>query len=256
MRNVFIVAFTVLFIFGPMGSLGRTSNAPPRLEEPVQQAIDTRQATQHDEEAWRLEKEVLVARFEQLQQEQAQLKQQQAELEKRITSTHKRLTEKEKQLSHIQQISTQIQPFLTDLVASLQRRIAEDLPFLMQERRQRIEKLEALMSDPEVDASERYRKVMEALLVEAEYGFTIETYQETIQVADRPLLADILRLGRLVLYYQSLDGKAVGFYNVAEDKWDSLPASHAPAIGTAINIAAKRQPVELLTLPLGKLVIQ
>jgi hypothetical protein len=116
--------------------------------------------------------------------------------------------------------------------------------------------LETLLSDPDVVISEKYRKVMEALLVEAEYGFTIETYQETITIDGRPLLVDIFRLGRISLFYQSLDRKKCGFYNTADAAWQDLDPSFNPVIQPAIDIAAKRRPVELLTLPVGKIVVQ
>jgi hypothetical protein len=43
---------------------------------------------------------------------------------------------------------------------------------------------------------------------------------------------------------------------VAKKKWEPLSTSHNLAIKSAIDIAAKRQPVELLSLPLGRMVIQ
>jgi hypothetical protein len=107
-----------------------------------------------------------------------------------------------------------------------------------------------------VAISEKYRKVMEALLVEAEYGFTIEAYQETITIDGQPLLADIFRLGRISLFYQSLDRKRCGFYNAAKGVWQSLDTVHNPAIQAALDIAAKRRPVELLSLPVGRMVLQ
>jgi hypothetical protein len=256
LRKISIALLGMLFVLGLLGSPGKTSNTPHRLEEPVEESIKTRRRTQVEEESWRSEKEMLTVRFDQLRKEQKQLSRAQALLQKKIKAADKRLSEKKRELADINQITTRIQPFLYELATSLRRRIDQDPPFLVQERRQRIKKIETLMDDPEVDASERYRKVMEAMLVEAEYGFTIEAYQETIPVAGRPLLADILRLGRLGLYYRSLDGLKTGFYNVAANKWSPLPSSYTPAITAAIDIAAKREPVELLSIPLGKLVTQ
>jgi hypothetical protein len=107
-----------------------------------------------------------------------------------------------------------------------------------------------------VDIGEKYRKIMEALLVEAEYGFTIEAYQETITIDGQALLADIFRLGRISLFYQSLDRKRCGFYNTADGTWQSLDTVHNAAIQSAIDIAAKRRPIELLCLPVGRMAAQ
>jgi hypothetical protein len=224
------------------------------IEQPVRESINTRQATQKAEEQWRLEREKMVARFEQLQKEQEQLQYQKTELYRQAELTRPRLVAKEKQLADIEQISSRIRPFLDELVNELKFRVAEGLPFLTSERQRRIHKLESIMADPEITLSEKYRKVMEALLVEAEYGFTIEVYQETITVEDQPMLVDIFRLGRLSLFYQSLDQKHCGFYNVAKGRWQSLHPSQNQEMRTAIEIGTKRRPVELLALPIGRMV--
>lgn len=230
------------------------SDTEKRIEKPVRQAIDTRQGTQKAEAQWRIDKEKLTARFEQLQAEQVQLQQQKDDLGREVESTRARIAAKEKQLADIEQISSQIEPFLEELVEAVKVEVSDGLPFLMVERQRRIDNLDRLMATPDISVSEKYRKAMEALLVEAEYGFTIETYQETIAIDNQARLASIFRLGRIGLFFQSLDQKLCGFYNVATGGWQALPASHNPAIHDAIEIAAKRKPVELLSLPVGRMV--
>jgi hypothetical protein len=237
----------------PFPVLGDTGG---QIEAPVRQAITTRQKTQQEEEQWRQEKEELIARFEQLQQQQMDMQNHKAALNQHVEATQRRVAAKGKQLADIEQMTRQIKPFLEELVTTVKARIGDDLPFLAAERNQRIDRLERLLTDPDVDISEKYRKVMEAIQVEAEYGFTIEIYQQTITLEGQTMLADIFRLGRLGLYCLSLDRKQGGFFNPADGAWQPLSAAHKPALHTAIDIAAKRQPVELLILPLGRLVIQ
>jgi hypothetical protein len=110
-----------------------------------------------------------------------------------------------------------------------------------------------LLADPGVTVSEKFRKTMEALMVEAEYGRTIEVYQETITMDSQPLLATIFRLGRIGLFYQTLDHSRSGMFDVATRTWIPLPPSFDNALEAAIDIGAKRQPVELLSLPLGRM---
>ncbi|MDZ7596717.1 MAG: DUF3450 domain-containing protein [Desulfobacterales bacterium] len=238
------------------GSLPAAGDNGRQIEAPVRQSITTLKQTQQQEEQWRQEKEKLVVRFEQLQQRQAEMQNRVTHLRQQIEAVRTRVAAKEKQLTDIEQIAGQINPFLETLVTALKARIADDPPFLTVERRQRVERLESLMADPDVAVSEKYRKVMEALQVEAEYGFTIETYLETITLAGQTLLADIFRLGRLGLFCLSLDGRQGGFYNPAAGAWQPLAAAHKQALHTAIDIAAKRRPVELLSLPLGRLVVR
>jgi hypothetical protein len=244
--------FLCLFFWG--WSLSAAAGTGRQIEIPVRQSITTLKQTQQREEQWRQEKEKLVARFEQLRHRQSQMQSRVAHLRQQIDATKKRVDVKKKQLADIEQIAGQINPFLEWLVTALKARIADDLPFLTAERKQRVHRLEQLLADPEVPVSEKYRKMMEALQVEAEYGFTIETYQETVTLDGQTLLADIFRLGRLGLFCLSLDERVGGFYNPAVGAWQPISPAHKQALRIAIDIAAKRQPVKLLTLPLGKLV--
>jgi hypothetical protein len=245
-----------LLITPPVGVGAEGGQTEQQIEQPVRQSIDTRQATQKEEEQWRLEKETLVARYEQLQNRERELTHQKEALIEQVASAKTRIGAKEKELADIEEISRQIQPFVQEVFTALKLQVADGYPFLLDERRGRIQRLEMVMADPDVAVSEKYRKVMEALLVEAEYGFTIEAYQETITIEGQSMLADIFRLGRISLFYQSLDRKHCGFYNAADGVWQGLDTVHNPAVLTAIDIAAKRRPVELLRLPLGRIAPQ
>ena len=254
LSKIKIAALVVAATLAAGSSVAARAGNSPRLEEPVRQAIDIRQKTQKGEENWRSEKEQLTAEFEQLTQERDNLQGKVRKLRERNAVTRKRIALKKHQLEDINQISRQIQPFLENQVAELKSSIENDLPFLTTERKQRVQKLENLMTAPEVSISEKYRKVMEALLVEAEYGFTIEALQDTISIAGRDRLVNIFRLGRLNLFYQSLDQKECGFYNVADRAWQPLAVRYNRDIQSALAIAGKQQPAELLKLPLGRMV--
>ena len=235
---------------------GLADDVKTTIEKPVKQAIDTRQATQQAEEKWRLDREKLVQRFEALETQHARLVKEIADLNKDVDATKIRIQQKKQQLTDIAQISKDIEPFLNDIIKSLKARISDGLPFLVAERTQRVEKLEALMPDPDITVSEKYRKVMEALVVEAEYGFTLELTQETIFVNKEAIFADIFRLGRLNLFFLSPDRTVCGFFNISEKKWEPLPSSHLHSLEIAADIAAKRHTAELLDIPIGRIVVQ
>lgn len=234
---------------------GRAGNKDfsEQIKAPVRQAIDTRQTTQQAEQQYRDARRNRIGVYEQLQQARKQLEDRKEHLQHEIAATRDRITLKQKQLEDIEQIATQVSPFLQELTGRLRQLVSGDLPFLTDERRQRITRLAELMENPEVSISEKFRKIMEALLVEAEYGNTIEVYQQTIELNNAPSLVNIFRLGRISLFYQTLDRKRCGFYDVAAGDWRPLAAAFNRSIQTAIEIGAKRRPVELLTLPLGRM---
>jgi FtsZ-binding cell division protein ZapB len=245
-----------LTIWAPVQSWSANSDVGDRVEKPVREAIDIRQKTQKERDLWREERRKLVDTYEALQQAQKQLEAQKDSLTQTSAATRERIVSKAKQLADIEQISVQIQPFLGELIKRMHQQYRDDMPFLAGERGQRLDKLNRLMADPNVAISEKFRKIMEALMVEAEYGRTIEVYQETIEGENRAILANIFRLGRIALFYQTLDQKRCGFYNVASGTWSPLPNSYNGAIQTAMDIGLKRRPVELLTLPIGRMTVR
>ncbi|MFW6179257.1 MAG: DUF3450 domain-containing protein [Desulfohalobiaceae bacterium] len=227
-----------------------------RARKPVSEAVDIRQQTQKEREEWQEERQEMVDRYDRLQEENKDLKDQHGELREQVESAKERVSGKEKQLQDIEQVAEDIEPFLDNRLASLEQLVEKDLPFLTAEREKRLQRLEELMQDSEQKVSEKYRRIMEAYLVEAEYGRTIEVQQKSIQVEGRSIRADIFRLGRLGLFYQTRDNQESGWYNVAQEEWQELPVKFNRAIGKAIDIGAERQPAELLTMPLGRLEVE
>jgi len=254
--NLCVKAIAGLAVLGVLVSQtghAETADSGRQIQTPVRDAIGIHQATQKSETQWREERQKMVADFERLQEEKQQLEARHKAMAEGVEAAKVRIAAKQAQLEAIGQIGAHVQPFLDELLAALRRRLDEDLPFLGEERRKRLETLTVLRNDPEVSVSEKARKVFEALLVEAEYGNTIEVYQETITVQGRSILANILRLGRIGLFYQSLDQRACGFYNVAAGVWQPLDNSYNRTLQTAIEIGAKQRPVEILALPIGRM---
>lgn len=243
----------VIGIGGVLPVSAETTAVGDRVVESVTRAVETRQTTQKEEEAWRNEQRELAAAFDLLQQEQQLLSEQEARLMRETAAAEARIAEKEKELADSREISDRIDPFLRETVDRLRRMLSDGLPFLMAERRQRIDRLAQMMEEPEVAMSEKLRKVMEALQVEAEYGNTIDVDQQSIPINGVSRQVNIFRLGRISLFYQTLDRKECGFFDVAAGAWQPLPPTHVRDIQIAVEIGAKRRPVELLRLPLGRM---
>ena len=224
-----------------------------QVKKPVAESIRIRQTTQQDEEKWRDDKEKLLARYDQLNDSKKLLGERQAILEARVSGAETRIAAKEKELTDSERLQQEISPLIHSLTVELQEFVASDLPFLAEERATRLARLAVLRDDPEVTTSEKFRKVLEALLVEAEYGNTIEVTRETIALDGKDTLVDIFRLGRVALFFQTLDQKSSGFYDVAAKAWKPLAREYTRDLTTAMEIGAKRRPAELLALPLGRL---
>lgn len=251
--TLLIVAFLKALLTIPVSWADGVSR---HIEQPVEKSIITRQAVQVAEEQWRAEREKLMARFETLESDVAQLKDRQEQLIQSTEATNQRITGKSRQLAAMEQIGNGIAPLIEEIIQVLDDDIASGLPFLIEERRKRSDRLREVYQAPDVTVSEKFRKAMEALMIEAEYGNTIEVYQEDISIEGKTTLVNIFRLGRMCLMFQTLDHKLCGRFNVATRSWEPLPHEFNEAIQTAIEIGARRQPVELLSLPVGRLAIQ
>lgn len=224
-----------------------------QIKKPVAESIRIRQDTQEEQRKWQEDQEKFLARYDRLEETKIQLNSRRAELEGKVQGAKSRIAVKEKQLADIDAIKNEITPLIDSLIKELESFIAADLPFLAEERRIRLQRLTELRDDPQVAVSEKFRKVLEAMLVEAEYGNTIEAYQETIAIDGGDTLVDIFRLGRVGLFFQTLDRRSCGFYNVATTSWQPLSHEYNRAVAAALEIGAKRRPAELLTLPLGRI---
>nr|WP_321400418.1 DUF3450 domain-containing protein [uncultured Desulfobacter sp.] len=231
-------------------------NVKKQIEAPVHEAVGIEQKTQAQEAQWRTEKDKKTLEFEALEKELAMVQQERDTEAARKTALISDITQTTKQLADIAEIESQMAPYLCDLLDKLKTLNSNDLPFLQAERQNRIQALEELNANPEAPVSEKFRKLMEALLVETEYGTTIEVYQQTIPLSGEKTLVNIFRLGRLRLFYQTLDKRQCGFFNPAQKAWQPLEATYLKTIQAAIDMGSKRQPVEMLTLPLGRIVVQ
>ncbi len=218
----------------------------------VKDSISIRQKTQKKEDEWFREKKRLEAEYEKLKIENRTLQKEIATLEKQISLHKERVKRIKQDISKIEKIRKQTEPFLSYMYNRLSILIKESLPFLKEEREKRLKDLKKLLDDPSVSLSEKFRRLIEALFIEAEYGNTIEVYQERIKVEGKEIYANIFRLGRVALFFQSLDKKKSGYFYPSKG-WIFLPEKYNRAISLAIDMAEKRRPMEIIDLPVGRI---
>jgi len=156
----------------------------------------------------------------------------------------------EEQLKQIEITQREIVPLILNMQATLTQFVQLDMPFLPEERKQRIERLKVMMSRADVTNAEKFRRLIEAYQIENDYGKTIEAYRAKIDLNGQSSSVDFLRLGRIALYYQKLDGSETGFWNQAEHRWQRLSDDYRDKVRQGLRIARKETAPDLLTLPL------
>ena len=157
----------------------------------------------------------------------------------------------EQQLEQIETTQREIVPLILNMQQSLAQFVELDLPFLPEERQQRIIRLKDMMTRADVTNAEKFRRIIEAYQIENDYGNTIEAYRANIELAGETSSVDFLRLGRVALYYQRLDGSETGYWNNTEKRWETLPTEYRNSIRQGLRIARKEAAPDLLTLPVS-----
>ncbi|MDL1958079.1 MAG: DUF3450 domain-containing protein [Deltaproteobacteria bacterium] len=256
----YCLAFLLLSFFISSSLLSPAWSAPAengadRLLGGVSKTIEVRRQTQKEEDVWAGKKAELTARLRSLEAEREHLSEVKDRTGRALETEKALIAEAERKIRETARIREGLESYLGSIVTELEAFIQQDLPFLREEREMRLASIHGTLSHPEKTAAEKYRRVMEALQVETEYGRTVEVYQETVDIEGQPILMDILRLGRLSLFCQSPDGKVVAHYDRTAMHWKELSSRYRHEINKAVDIARKQRTVDLVRLPIGRIIV-
>ncbi len=216
-----------------------------RLQMEAQQASV---ASQDRVDALDDETREMLAEYRHLNRELKDLHSFNDQLERNISSQEEEIVQLKRQLAELEITKREIVPLMLRMLDTLERLVSLDLPFLEEERSARIRHLKTTMDRADKNIGEKFRLLLEAYRIEADYGRTLEAYQARLANDDRQRVVDFLRLGRLMLYYRTLDGREAGAWQQAEQRWQSLNDRQRHDLARAMKIARKRLPPDLMPL--------
>jgi hypothetical protein len=171
------------------------------------------------------------------------------QLRKLINSQTEEMVSIADQIESIKNTNKEIFPLMDRMISNLEEFIKLDVPFLPDERSRRLSQIKDIMDQAKISTSEKFRRVIEAYQIENEYGRTIEAYRGLQTVGDKELTVDFLRVGRISLVYQTLDGKKSGYWDQQERQWKELSGSYRKPIQFGLKMARKQIAPNLVTLP-------
>ena len=122
-------------------------------------------------------------------------------LQRVVTDQRDEIVSINQQLEGLESTNRGVIPLMLDMIEALDQIVEADIPFRIDERRARVERLRDMMDQAEVTASEKYRRVMEAYQGELEFGRTTEAYSAKLPGTEQTV--DFLRVGRTLLVYQT-----------------------------------------------------
>lgn len=173
-------------------------------------------------------------------------------LEKQLNHQTSQIDKLNSSINNATLIERQIMPLLERMLDALEQFIAADIPFLPNERKQRLQGLRLLLERPEFTTSEKTRRVFEAYQIENEYGYTIEAYKGQLELKGEQFAVNFLRVGRIALLYQDLSGSRAGYWDGASQSWQPLTEQHYQRhIEKGLKIANEEISPELITIPLS-----
>ena len=191
----------------------------------------------------------LLGEYSRVTRELESLKHYDDHLERMIQQQADSVTQLQRQLDGVDISQREILPLMSRMVQALSRFIELDLPFLLQERRQRVAGLASMIDAPDVSVAEKYRRILDAYRIEMDYGRSVEAYRGTLAASTGEGIVEFLRVGRLILIYQSMDGSETAIWDRQAASWIPLPEDYRLALGKAFRVARKQAAPDLLQLP-------
>ena len=168
-----------------------------------------------------------------------------------IKNQEDELSELEQSIDNVTVIERQIGPLIEKMIVNLEKFVELDIPFLISERRERIEFLKDTLDRADVSVAEKFSQVLQAYQVENTYGTTIEAYTDVIELQGKSRQVDMLKWGRVSLVFQTPDAESTGVWNNETRQWVMLPDEFRTGVRDGLRIARKTQTADLVHLPVS-----
>ena len=151
-------------------------------------------------------------------------------------------------MDEVEVVNRQIFPLMERMIDGLEQSVKLDVPFLMDERNKRIDDLKDVMERSDVSVAEKFRKVMEAYQIENDYGTSSEFYEQSLTIDGETRAFNMLRIGRIGLYFQSDDTKITGRWDNTARDW-VIDDSARNEVRKGLRMARQLIAPELIIVP-------
>lgn len=154
------------------------------------------------------------------------------------------------QLGTVEQIKQGMSPMMLRMAVELEDAIAEDVPFRLNERNARIQRVKNALANPAVSPAEQYRQVLNAYKIEATYGYSTESY-EGVHPEEPGNVVDFIRFGRTsFIFLDKRDGSAKR-WDHGSRSWVALDDVNARQVRQTIRVAREQAAPEVIYAPVA-----
>ena len=227
--------------------------APDKIEQALKTTIDANRASAESQR--RIDglddsTRTMLERYRAATWQAQQLSVYAKQLEQLLGAQQAEKSSLQQQLVEIERTERELTPLMLRMLDSLDKFVTLDLPFLKQERRERVDNLKRLMADPEATSAERYRRLLEAYQIEIDYGRSLGVERAQVGSDGAAREVDVLRVGRASLFYLSLDGEEAGRWDAAGKRWEPLEKEWRSSIRKGLRMAREITAPDVLHLPM------
>ncbi len=172
------------------------------------------------------------------------------QLESLISSQEKEVESLKNQIDRVTEVGREIMPLMLRMIDSLEKFVELDVPFLEEERNNRVQQLRDMMDRADVTISEKYRRLLESYQIEYDYGRNIEAYSGELKDGGAKRTVDFLRIGRMAYLYQTFDGQESGAWDQKARKWVKIGDEYRTSVAEGIRMARKQVAPNLIRVPI------
>jgi hypothetical protein len=190
----------------------------------------------------------LIARYRQTLADEQSILKYNEQLRKQVDDQRVRLTDINKQIADIETTQRDVLPLMERMVETLDQFVSLDVPFLIAERKKRVQTLKDVLTRADVANSEKYRRILEAYQIEMEYGRTLDSYEDKLGTAEDDKTVKFVRVGRVALMYQTPDGSETGYWDRYKKEW-VVDDSYERDMRAALAVATKTTAPDLVMVP-------
>jgi hypothetical protein len=191
----------------------------------------------------------MAGKYRQALTDRDSLREYNEKLAEQVKSQAGRLSDIQGQLSEIETTQRDVLPLMSKMVDTLDQFVKLDVPFLADERAQRVEKLKSIMGEAGISTSEKYRRILEAYQIEMEYGRTLDAYEGTLEADGAKKTVQFVRVGRVALLYTTPDGEEAGYWDIEQKAWVE-DGDYVRDVQMALKVATKQGAPDLLFVPI------
>jgi len=228
--------------------------SPQEVHQKVSKSIERESQAQKKADDWSWDKKDLIDELRDLKTRVTWLKYQKEKHEIYIKRVKQNIADLEFKKTEALKVREQLDPYLEQVVNEMDEFVQKDLPFLPEEREKRLTFLrENVLDNYQLEMSEKLRQVLEALQIETKFGSNVLSMDATLDLSGADTQVTLLILGRVAMFYLTLDNAHVGRWNNETRQWEEIPESFIRPIRRLLDMADRKRTAELVEIPLGAL---